>query len=53
MENIQQDDTIKFFIIISLIFGAFNGYVQLMKYVDEKRIAREKLAHYKKTGQKV
>jgi hypothetical protein len=49
MENLQKDDTVKFFVIIGIVFGAINGWVSLMKFIEEKQIARKQLEHIQKS----
>lgn len=48
MENIQQDNTLKFFIGVGIIFSAIQGFVTLIKYLEEKEIARKKMEISKK-----
>lgn len=44
MENIQNDNTLKFFIGIGIVFSALQGLLALIKFLEEKEIARKKLA---------
>jgi hypothetical protein len=47
MENLEQDVTkdsnLKLFFAIGIIFGALNGLIALIRFLEEKEIARKKL----------
>jgi hypothetical protein len=47
MENLQKDDTFKFFVAIGIIFGAVSGYVNLIEFLEKKEIHRKQLAKSK------
>ena len=43
MENLQQDQTIKVIIGVGIFFSAINGIISLLRYLEEKEIARKQL----------
>jgi hypothetical protein len=48
MENLENqevstDNTIKIFIAIGIVFSALNGLITLIKFLEEKEIARKQL----------
>jgi len=48
MENIEKDQTVKFFVIISVVLGAMNGLISLIQFIEEKQIAQKKLMESEK-----
>jgi len=41
MENLQQDQTLKVIVGIGIFFSAISGIINLLRYLEEKEIARK------------
>jgi hypothetical protein len=48
MENVTNDQTIKVFVAVGIVFSAMSGLITLIKFLEEKEIARKQLEKAKR-----